>query len=337
MKFSKLKTTFCISMAILLLPSFLFALGTFNSIKSDKVTDEISICSFNIKFVGHYKAKQNDSIAEILKDFDIVVVQEMVAPPVDGIYPDNTSYMADKESKAFCDAMISRGFTYLLSPEDTGTNDTIHKNSSATEWFIVFYKPDVLEEDNDFPSQFLADDRSNHADYERVPYAFSFQTIDEKMDFVLISVHLDAGNNLESRKRRKHELNAIRKWIHSNDTGIEKDFIILGDMNIYNLSELNDITPDGFISLNDECVKTTTSVNNVYPYDHVMYRPSYTSEINTEFDLKVLNLVTAMEQYWNSENGIYPGKPYSSKFPYYYSDHNPVSFKMIVPDKDDDI
>jgi len=308
------------------------ALGT-----TPPATSQISICSFNIKFVGHYKDKQNEALAAILKNFDIVLIQELVAPPIDGIYPDNNPYSADKEAKAFVEAMSTHGFEFLISNEDTGTNDQIHSKTSSTEWFILFYKPDAITEGTDIKSQFIAGNRANHDDYERVPYAFSLKTIDGKMDFVLISVHLDSGNDSESRERRKTELNAIAEWVDANDDGVEKDFIILGDMNIYTASELQNIIPDGFISLNDECRKTTTSSKNEYCYDHVMYRPAHTSEIDTVYDLKTINLIEAMEQFWNSENGEYPGEPYDRhKFPVYYSDHYPVTFKLTVPLSDDD-
>lgn len=69
-----------------------------------------------------------------------------------------------------------------------------------------------------------------------------------------------------------------------------------------------------------------------------MYRPIYTTEIDTEFDFKTINLISVMEQYWNKNNGKYPGKPYDqNKFPAFYSDHYPVLFKMNVSDVDDDL
>ena len=40
--------------------------------------------------------------------------------------------------------MSEYGFDYVLSEEDTGTGDVIHKASSATEWWVVFYKPAIV-------------------------------------------------------------------------------------------------------------------------------------------------------------------------------------------------
>jgi len=56
--------------------------------------DTITICSFNIQFLGSFKKRDNTALADILKGYDIVVVQELVAPPVDGTYPNGDAYSA---------------------------------------------------------------------------------------------------------------------------------------------------------------------------------------------------------------------------------------------------
>ncbi len=223
-------------------------------------SQSISIASFNIQFLGHFKKKDNKALASILKDYDIVVVQELVAPPVVGMYPDGSPYKADNESAGFFNEMSGHGFDYVLSEEDTGTGDVIHKASSATEWWATFYKPNIVNVAEDIPSGFLANDRSNHDMFERVPYAFAFRTNNNTMDFVLISVHLNPGASKTDRNRRKEELVAIEQWIDDNDEK-EKDFIILGDMNIEDAEELVEVTPDGYISLNNEMRRTNTLIN----------------------------------------------------------------------------
>lgn len=298
--------------------------------------EELKICSFNIKFLGNYKNKDNHALADILKDYDIVVVQELVAPPIDGTYPDGETYAADVEAALFFDAMEIHGFDYKLSEEDTGTKDEIHKNTSATEWWVTFFDPNILELADDLPSGFLADDRSNHPCYERVPYAFGFRTCDEKADFVLISVHLNPNPSRDDRARRKHELAAISDWINQHDKK-EKDFIILGDMNIQDADELVSVTPKDYLSLNDQCLATNTSLNSPKPYDHVMYNIKKTKEIDTDYGFKVIDLIQTMEPYWESENGGYPSDPnVMDVFCQYYSDHHPVVFQIKIPAADDD-
>jgi len=105
----------------------------------------LTICSFNIQFLGHFKKRDDPALASILKDFDIVVVQELVAPPTNGTYPNGEAYSADAESAEFFEAMAAHNFTFILSEEDTGTNDEIHKNGPATEWWVVFYRPNRVK------------------------------------------------------------------------------------------------------------------------------------------------------------------------------------------------
>ena len=299
--------------------------------------DTIEVCSFNIQFLGSFKKRDDEALADILKDYDIVVVQELVAPPYDGIYPDGESYTGDTEAAEFFDAMQDHGFSYWLSEEDTGTGDDIHKKSSATEWFVSFYKPNIVAAAFDLPHGFLAEDRSNNADFERVPFAFSFRSSNHRLDFVLISVHLQPGDRPSERERRAHELSTISTWIEENSIA-EQDHLILGDMNIYDAEELADITPPGFLSLNDECRMTNTLsiAGKGEPNDHVMYNPAATSEIDAPFDIFVVDLINAMRPYWQ-EDAPFPGDPYvHNTFKQYYSDHFPVVFRLITPMQDDD-
>lgn len=302
----------------------------------DNDEEFITICSFNIKWLGNYEDRENKTLAKILKDYDIVVVQELLAPPYRMKFPNGKDAKPDPEAAAFFDAMLEQGFDYDLSSEDTGTGKKIHNNGSKTEWFVVFYKPAPVKIAKDLPHGFLAEDRSHHNDYERVPHAFAFRSQSGTLDFVLISVHLRPSTSKKSRKRRKHELTAIAQWIDTNDSE-EKDFIILGDMNIKDKKELIDTSPADFVSLNKECTATNTYPKKPMPYDHVMIRPSLTKEIDNDFGMKVVKLIDATRPYWNPDNGKFPGDPYKrNKFPKYYSDHNPIVFRMILPETDDD-
>ena len=297
-------------------------------------TDTLTICSFNIQFVGHFTKKDNTALANLLKDYDIVVIQELIAPPISGNYPDGTSFSADPEAAAFLQAMTNQGFQYVQSEEDTGPGTQNHLSTTATEWWITFYKSNKVATATDLPSGFLAADRSDNPDFERVPYAFAFRTPDNKLDFVLISVHLAPG--AAENDRRKEELDAIASWIDANDQ-TEKDFIILGDMNIENSVELANATPTGYLSLNDECRKTNTAAGSQKPYDHAMYNTTHTAtDLDIQYDLAVVDLIEAMRNSWTSSDP-YPGDPYDHNlFRQYYSDHHPVVFKMVVRGGDDD-
>jgi hypothetical protein len=296
---------------------------------------DVTICSFNVKWLGHYTKRDDASLCSLLKDYDIVVIQELVAPPYSLTYPDGTPAQGDKESKEFFEEMKTHGFEYWLSEEDTGPADTIHSNSTSTEWWVAFYKPEVVQIASDLPWGFLALDRSNNADYERVPYAFSFRAVEGTVDFVLVSVHLQPGTSSAGVQRRADEIRSIATWAASRPSS-ERDFIVLGDMNIEDCAELASFVPAPFVSLNAGCNATNTSPTAPRPYDHVLIDPDHTKEVDAAYGFRVVSLVDAMRTEW-SLPGPYPGDPYDSNlFPQYYSDHNPVSFRLRIPSADDD-
>jgi endonuclease/exonuclease/phosphatase family metal-dependent hydrolase len=303
----------------------------------------LAITSFNIQFLGQSTRRDDAALAMILRDYDIVVVQELVAPPYEGNFPDGSEFKPDMEAAEFFNAMTALGFEYQLSTEDTGTRPSNHNNGTGTEWWVVFYKSDKVEIANGLPTEFLADDRTDNDNYERVPHAFAFKTPNNELDFVLISVHLKPGGGSSDMARRKSELDAIADWVDDHDNQ-EKDFIILGDMNIEDCDELKDATPAGFVSLNDECEATNTNVNGPKPYDHVLIRQRFTREIDEKFDFRVFNLIEAMRPFWNSPDP-YPGGSINpigfpeydhNSFRAFYSDHHPVVFKLNLPAEDDD-
>ena len=143
--------------------------------------------------------------------------------------------------------MKKHGFSYDLSLEDTGPGEENHGMTSATEWFVVFYK-DTVELAYDLPRGFIADDLSAHPVYRRVPYAHAFRTKDDKLDFVIINVHLYPDSRGNRKSERRKELCEIAYWICKNSEE-EKDFIIVGDMNINNKAELENNIPEAFLGL----------------------------------------------------------------------------------------
>ena len=296
----------------------------------------ISVVSFNIQFLGVSRARDNEALAELMAPHDIVVVQGLVSPPYPGTYPNGDPFKPSSQSAEFFDAMASLGFEFILSPEDTATGNAIHRNDPGTEWWVSFFKPDAVQAAEDLPMGFLADDRSNNDDYEQVPFAFAFRTLDESLDFVLISVHLQPNAGAENAARRAHELANIAEWIDGEAEG-ERDFIILGNMNIENCTELAQATPSGFGSLNDACAATNTHILFPRPYDHVMYRAADTTAAEMPRQLEVLNLIELLEAPWFLDHtSPYPGNPYNHDvFRATYSDHHPIVFRLILTDDDD--
>jgi hypothetical protein len=296
----------------------------------------LSICSFNVQFLGQSSVRDNAALADVVKTNDIVVVQELIAPPYPGRFPNGEAFRPNPNAKAFFEAMKAQGFGFVLSEEDTGKGAVNHLNSTATEWFVAFFKSNRVDYATDLPHGFLAEKHAAHPDLDRVPYAFGFRSKNRGADFVLISVHLRPGSGKPHRARRVQELTAIGRWIDGHNS-TEKDFIILGDMNLEDQRDLTDAMPRGLASLNDKLEPTNTNVNGPKPYDHVMFNPGTTTEIDRQFGFLILGLVERMKDYWGG-TGPYPGdEPYHhDTFRKYYTDHNPVVFHVKTDQTDDD-
>lgn len=291
--------------------------------------EPVRVCSFNIKWLGQTAAKENGVLAELVSASDVVVVQELVAPPTPGRYPNGQAYPADPEAAAFFRAMQQRQFTWWLSEENTGPKKN-HAAGTAAEWFVVFYRTNKVAPAPDLPHGFLSAQRVKHPDWDRVPYAFSFRTVDRSCDFVLISVHLHptSGSRQRSQARRQQELAAIAGWI-GRQPGLEKDYWIVGDMNIETLYEFRAIRPPSFVSLNDECEPTTNGKVGK-PYDHVLFQAYYSPEIDRGFGLRVLDI----RQFLAARHPQLSVKP--KEFAFRFSDHNPVVFQVQAARDDDE-
>lgn len=294
----------------------------------------IEVASFNIQFLGQSPKRDNAALVGVLRDYDLVFVQEVIAPPYAGAFSDGAPFRPEPRVRAFFDLMNAAGFAYVMSAEDTGPGLRNHLNSSATEWFVAFYKPGRIEPAADLANGFIASDLTQNPDYDRVPHAFGFRAGSE--DLVFISVHLRPGAGPRNRARRAHELHSIWAWISERSGGgSERDYVILGDMNIENCAELDAVLPQNAVSLNAGCLATNTNVRRPRPYDHVMFRPQFTGR-EIPGGLRIIDLVSALRLTWQGP-GRYPGDPYNhDRFRAAYSDHDPISFAIEVDGADDD-
>jgi hypothetical protein len=294
-------------------------------------TDRLTICSFNIKWLGLYTKKAHQAIADLLAPYDIVVIQELVSPPRPVTFSDGVSLDADPESAGFFDAMHALGFRDALSTENTGRNSN-HGNSAAAEWFVAFYRDDVVRYD-EAQSGFVDGPLVHNTTFDRVPWSFHFTCADGSLDLSLISVHLKADGALDDERRA--ELRFIADWAAQDPSG-EKDHIILGDMNIQDADECGTAFPTGFTSLNSSCVPTNTGGSK--PFDHVLYKEASTgNDIDRSYGFTVVDLRQRMRVTWTNPTLPYPGDPYDSGlFSQYYSDHDPVVFRLKTGGADDD-
>lgn len=280
--------------------------------------NSIKAATFNIKWLGYSTERDDQALAQLLSDRDLVFIQELVAPPYPMTFPNGKAAKPDAEAAEFFDAMKAAGFEYVLSKEDTGTGDKIHINSAATEWFVAFYRPNTLTVTS---KGYIAADRSNHDDYERVPYEFEFKAVSSKQDFAVISTHLKPGDSKAEKKRRYHELKSIFDYANKEmSSSSEKDYIILGDMNVYDCEVLDKKLQHGFVRANKYCLYSYLRFTE--PYDHVLYNPKHTQLSNYE----VIDMFEAFNVDMSIDNKEMIAK---------YSDHHPIFFEILIEQDDD--
>jgi len=289
----------------------------------------LSVCSFNIQWLGQSAKRDNAALADLLAPYDIVVIQELIAAPATS----GSDSGARQRAADFFKEMGRRGFAFHLSG-DTGPKGPLGSSTSKTEWWVTFFRPEKVEPAAGLPQGFVSMPLAKNPDYDRVPYALPLRTTDGRFDCVLLSVHLNPD---KARTHRAHELKALGSWIAAESARqAEKDFIVLGDTNIQGQNELRAVIPSGMVSLNADCVGTNVSPKSPKPYAQVFFNPTYSTEIDRGYGFHVINLIEEMRRHWTS-SAPYPGDPYQPNvFRYFYSDHNPVVFRIKVPEKDDD-
>lgn len=330
--------------------------------------DQLAVCTWNVQWIGHWKAKKNADIANVLRHCDVAVIQEMVAPPWNVQVTAHSKkgskiIKGDIESKAFVTAMNNVGFDGIeLSAEDTGPKKN-HINTPASEWYVMFFKSHKVQVAPDLPKGFLAKKLAGHSVYSRVPHAFGIRAKrngQPSIDMVLVSVHLHAtGDNEPKRRckaRRIREFRFINQWISQNKAGHssgEKDYFVLGDMNIEDLEEVQAFMGRAPTWLSAELAETAplddldspedpstqkllsklramnfhvtsnvmkgTNLKRDKPYDHVMHYS--TTTLNVWPTLQIVDLAKT----FGLENF-----PSANAFVQAYSDHNPLRFVITL-------
>jgi hypothetical protein len=298
--------------------------------------DTLTVCSFDINQLGYYAEKDVRALAHVLGNYDVVVIQGIVAPPYEGAFPNGDPYQPNGKVGEFFDEMTSRhGFGYVLSEEDTGKRLINHTNEAWTEWFVVFYDPLKLEPASGLPQTFLAEDVTANPAFDRVPYAFSLRHLETGFDFVLISVHLHEGSKAEDRAKRAAELQAISAWIDGQTTE-ETEYIVLGSMNFADCSEILTCAPSECQFLNPtysgDCLATDASLAPSRPYDGVLFTQRV--EVDYVFGLRVIDLVAGLAAVWNPFDEPIETAYGDLRFVRRISDRNPIVFKFQLASGD---
>jgi len=158
----------------------------------------IKIASFNIQVFGQSKANKNDvmdTIANILKQYDIIAIQEV----------------RDVSGTAIKKLMAGLGvqYHYIIGPRLGRT--------SSKEQYVYIFKNDIKL----MGRPYTYDDPLDF--FHREPFIAYFKK--DKFDFILINIHVDPD---EATEEIYELLNVV---IETREKTGEQDIIILGDLN----------------------------------------------------------------------------------------------------------
>lgn len=201
--------SFARSLYVLLAACAFLPVGAFSA-------EYIRVASFNIAELGeggHSATRDWLAIAKMLADnkLDLIAIQEV------GVGPQADEELALLVGKMNGCADGDPQYVYLITPQ------------SGDERCAFIYRAPVVHEGEVL---WLDDDkdagnpRKGGKVFFRIPVAVGFQARD--FDFVLVSMHLH-WTDVEQRGR---EVAALKQFL-SDDSDVEKDWIVVGDMNRY--------------------------------------------------------------------------------------------------------
>jgi endonuclease/exonuclease/phosphatase family metal-dependent hydrolase len=158
--------------------------------------------------------------------------------------------------------------------------------------------------------------------FDRDPFVSSFETLDGRMDFTMIVVHVTWGTGIAARKGEIRTLKTYFNQVQNADSE-DDDVILCGDFN----RNVND--PDSLTELlkipamiDSTDAATPTKIDTENTYDHLLFQTTRLKEY------KGTHGVIKFDEDIFGNNDAQAALA--------CSDHRPVWVKVIVPDADDD-
>lgn len=221
----------------------------------------ISIASWNIQQFGEAKSSDPERlarIADIVKEFDVIAIQEIVHAPSNGqVVVDRLTSELRNEHR--------RTYRPLLGPR-TGCPD------GRTEQYAVLFDSEILDLVN---SRTIADDPTPAIDNMcRDPFVVTLRMRNTAatLTFTLIVVHTDPDTT--ALRRDLNALGRIYRAVQAGDAE-DDDVILLGDLNAEpgNLEDLGNV-PDLVYAVPD----SGTMVRGASRNDNIVFQWSATGE-----------------------------------------------------------
>lgn len=326
---------------------FLFCLKyAFAGIIEPSHANQIRLGTFNIEKLGKANEYQAKNAAEILKNYDIVAIQEIMNTGAS-----KTNPRGDKGIVALklVISYLGDDWSYVISPEPNGTANANRSRAFNTfEYYAFIYKKSKLELVNN--SAHLWNEVENPMpglkdqgrQFDREPFIASFKAKNGNLDFTIITIHA-AAPAAGWRKDEIKRLTVVYRTVQDLDPN-QNDVFLLGDFNtnvdkkewnsLKNLPAMKHIlTPGDVTTLNKAGGRLSKS-----QYDTVWYQGSYSDE-------DIVPETAQVDQAWKenlsfTEDIKIPKKMKNERrqiwlYGKFTSDHLPVTMLLWI-DKDTD-
>lgn len=197
------------------------------------VANQIRLGTFNIEKLGKENEYQAKNAAEILKNFDIVAIQEVMNTGAS-----KTSSIGNEGIEALKRIISYLGddWDYIISLEANGTaSATRSKAFNTFEYYAFIYRKSRLELIKD--SAYLWNEAENPMpklkdqarQFDREPFIASFKAKNGNLDFTIITIHV-AAPAARWRKDEIKRLAIVYKTIQDSDIN-QNDVFLIGDFN----------------------------------------------------------------------------------------------------------
>lgn len=310
-------------------------------------SNQIRLGSFNIEKLGKENDYQVKNAAEILKNYDIVAIQEVMNT---GTGKDSPIGKDGVEALKKIVSYLGDDWDYVVSSKPNGTASAARSKAFNTfEYYAFIFRKSKIDLIKD--SAYLWDEarkpikelEDQERQFDREPFVASFKARNGNLDFTLITIHAAAPDK-GWRKNEIKRLAIVYKAVQDSDPN-QNDVFLMGDFNtnvdkkewdsVKSLPSMKHIiTSKDITTLNKPKGRLSKS-----QYDTIWYQASYSDEDiisesarvdqawqdNIEFP-KDVKIPKGLKKEENRKIWLY-GK--------YASDHLPVAMLLWI-DRDSD-
>ena len=310
-----------------------------NDPNGETTSKTITLATFNIQNLGREKPDQPKLAAEIIKQFDVVAIQEVMN------YGNGTKGL---EAVNKIVEELGDGWATVVSTEPNGTETAAAGAMYTFEFYAFIYNTTKVQLVGaarlwDEAANPVSDLTDQERQFDREPFIASFKAVQGNLDFTVISLHAAAPGNswrVDEIKRLKH----VYETVQAEDPN-QNDVFLLGDFNTpVNKPEWSDLkslsTMMHILTAND---KTTINKSegklSQNQYDTIWYQANASAEDVVSNSGQVVRAWRAVSDY--GSNLAPPAAILLAdyqllwKYGQVVSDHLPVML-VLYADKDTD-